>query len=232
MIEGKEEPDSQQILRFGVLEALRKSQTVRTTSLVGRNDPCPCGSGRKYKRCHDGKALSEAGPGSGGQPTRERAGVLKAMLLLFCDRVDPMRTARFMRILGGAGSGRSLLDIPASVMVLLDAVCPKETERFLEETRRCGALLSEMDEALLRDWATRSVSVFEVTDRLAGSFLRVRDLRSGVESEVHGPDTSRAFEPGEYLIGRIVPVGPEYHFGEGAGRVPMADRDTTLDFLQ
>ena len=19
---------------------------------VGRNDPCPCGSGRKYKRCH------------------------------------------------------------------------------------------------------------------------------------------------------------------------------------
>lgn len=21
---------------------------------VGRNDPCPCGSGRKYKKCHGG----------------------------------------------------------------------------------------------------------------------------------------------------------------------------------
>lgn len=21
---------------------------------VGRNDPCPCGSGRKFKRCHGG----------------------------------------------------------------------------------------------------------------------------------------------------------------------------------
>ena len=21
----------------------------------GRNDPCPCGSGKKYKRCHAGK---------------------------------------------------------------------------------------------------------------------------------------------------------------------------------
>ena len=21
------------------------------TNLVGRNDPCPCGSGRKYKKC-------------------------------------------------------------------------------------------------------------------------------------------------------------------------------------
>ena len=29
-----------------------KQQTVvRTTKKVGRNDPCPCGSGKKYKRC-------------------------------------------------------------------------------------------------------------------------------------------------------------------------------------
>ncbi|MEJ2721264.1 MAG: SEC-C metal-binding domain-containing protein, partial [bacterium] len=25
---------------------------VRTTEKVGRNDPCPCGSGKKYKKCH------------------------------------------------------------------------------------------------------------------------------------------------------------------------------------
>jgi preprotein translocase subunit SecA len=25
---------------------------VRHTQKVGRNDPCPCGSGKKYKRCH------------------------------------------------------------------------------------------------------------------------------------------------------------------------------------
>ncbi|MBA3373081.1 MAG: SEC-C domain-containing protein, partial [Euzebyaceae bacterium] len=27
-------------------------QTVRNEDKVGRNDPCPCGSGLKYKRCH------------------------------------------------------------------------------------------------------------------------------------------------------------------------------------
>jgi len=26
--------------------------TVRTQPKVGRNDPCPCGSGSKYKKCH------------------------------------------------------------------------------------------------------------------------------------------------------------------------------------
>ncbi|WP_234919321.1 SEC-C metal-binding domain-containing protein, partial [Aeromonas veronii] len=25
---------------------------VRDEQKVGRNDPCPCGSGKKYKHCH------------------------------------------------------------------------------------------------------------------------------------------------------------------------------------
>jgi preprotein translocase subunit SecA len=28
------------------------TQPTRVAAKVGRNDPCPCGSGRKYKRCH------------------------------------------------------------------------------------------------------------------------------------------------------------------------------------
>jgi len=32
---------------------LRKPQpAVRHTEKVGRNDPCPCGSGKKFKHCH------------------------------------------------------------------------------------------------------------------------------------------------------------------------------------
>jgi preprotein translocase subunit SecA len=27
-------------------------QVVRGQAKVGRNDPCPCGSGKKYKKCH------------------------------------------------------------------------------------------------------------------------------------------------------------------------------------
>jgi preprotein translocase subunit SecA len=31
----------------------RKVQTFRREQpKVGRNDPCPCGSGKKYKKCH------------------------------------------------------------------------------------------------------------------------------------------------------------------------------------
>ncbi|HET6992241.1 MAG TPA: SEC-C metal-binding domain-containing protein, partial [Bacteroidia bacterium] len=27
-------------------------QVVRQDPKIGRNDPCPCGSGKKYKQCH------------------------------------------------------------------------------------------------------------------------------------------------------------------------------------
>ena len=41
-----------------------KPVTVRRDGAkVGRNDPCPCGSGKKYKKCHmaeDRRAASEA----------------------------------------------------------------------------------------------------------------------------------------------------------------------------
>ncbi len=29
-----------------------KQPVFRTEPKVGRNDPCPCGSGKKYKKCH------------------------------------------------------------------------------------------------------------------------------------------------------------------------------------
>jgi preprotein translocase subunit SecA len=29
-----------------------KSQPVRVENKVGRNEPCPCGSGKKFKQCH------------------------------------------------------------------------------------------------------------------------------------------------------------------------------------
>jgi uncharacterized protein YecA (UPF0149 family) len=29
-----------------------KREPVRVAKTVGRNDPCPCGSGKKYKQCH------------------------------------------------------------------------------------------------------------------------------------------------------------------------------------
>jgi uncharacterized protein YecA (UPF0149 family) len=33
-------------------EQRRQKTQARTQTTVGRNDPCPCGSGKKFKKCH------------------------------------------------------------------------------------------------------------------------------------------------------------------------------------
>jgi preprotein translocase subunit SecA len=51
------------------VEAQRAAQPVRTTGAkVGRNDPCPCGSGKKYKHCCMRKEQASA-PNAGGEKT-------------------------------------------------------------------------------------------------------------------------------------------------------------------
>jgi preprotein translocase subunit SecA len=39
-------------LQFIGGEAGSAPATVQSGAKVGRNDPCPCGSGKKYKKCH------------------------------------------------------------------------------------------------------------------------------------------------------------------------------------
>jgi preprotein translocase subunit SecA len=39
-------------LQAGAAQAAEQPKPVRTGAKVGRNEPCPCGSGKKYKRCH------------------------------------------------------------------------------------------------------------------------------------------------------------------------------------
>ena len=42
------------VQKSAVAEASRPegATVVRSGAKVGRNDPCPCGSGKKYKHCH------------------------------------------------------------------------------------------------------------------------------------------------------------------------------------
>ena len=56
--------------------AVEKPQQVIRREKIGRNDPCPCGSGKKYKKCHGaggtGSCRRREGRKRGG-PKRKRA---------------------------------------------------------------------------------------------------------------------------------------------------------------
>jgi preprotein translocase subunit SecA len=58
----RREQAEMQMVGGGVME--KPQQVIRRTEKIGRNDPCPCGSGKKYKKCH----------GAGGPPAGSMTG--------------------------------------------------------------------------------------------------------------------------------------------------------------
>jgi preprotein translocase subunit SecA len=58
--------------------AVEKPQQVIRREKIGRNDPCPCGSGKKYKKCHGAGGAGTAGPAGAGPkgsgPAKPEAG--------------------------------------------------------------------------------------------------------------------------------------------------------------
>ncbi|MGH9437045.1 MAG: SEC-C metal-binding domain-containing protein, partial [Terriglobia bacterium] len=63
----RREQAEMQMVGGGVME---KPQQVVRREKIGRNDPCPCGSGKKYKKCHGAAvaATSTAPPPSDDRP--------------------------------------------------------------------------------------------------------------------------------------------------------------------
>jgi preprotein translocase subunit SecA len=49
--------------------ALAKPQQVIRREKVGRNDPCPCGSGKKYKKCHGAESAPSAAAAGSNRPS-------------------------------------------------------------------------------------------------------------------------------------------------------------------
>jgi len=50
-IEERRERELEEINMVGGEEPAQPAQIIRNENKVGRNDPCPCGSGKKYKKC-------------------------------------------------------------------------------------------------------------------------------------------------------------------------------------
>jgi len=61
----------QQEMRMVGGGAMEKPQQVVRREKVGRNDPCPCGSGKKYKKCHGAGAPASPAAGTNGNQRPE-----------------------------------------------------------------------------------------------------------------------------------------------------------------
>jgi hypothetical protein len=78
---------------------------------IGRNDPCPCGSGKKFKKCHMGREDELVWDGAGQASVEEMGTQIKGLPAVEYGRTKEMLTALNIRQLTGSSMGIKFVDL-------------------------------------------------------------------------------------------------------------------------
>ncbi|TCN54891.1 SEC-C motif-containing protein [Rhodococcus sp. SMB37] len=200
---------------YSVLETF---QPVERPDL-GRNDRCWCGSGRKYKACHLGKAEYSL---------EDRAPWLYFKACMQMSEVS-WRDHRFA--LAEARSGYSDSDddlFEALSDPLLDDVMLGEGGGLAEFAEVRGHLLPDDERDLLARWLPVERSVHEVEAVRVGEGLTLRDVRTGERRNLTAPEVGEDVPVGGLLCARVVPVADTWRILGAATPVTQEQSDAIL----
>ncbi len=191
---------------------------------VGRNDPCPCGSGRKYKQCCLPKDQATQVRSLGLRRDDE---MLWARLAAYAHRpahVVDLRSA-FARFWNGdydlqaaQALGRRELE-PFLEWYAYDYRTTKERQRLVDLfAAEEGPRLTENQRAVLAERQAAYLSLYGVEGINAEGRLEAGDLLVGGLYQIEDPGLARLAMPGDLLLGR--------RFGEA--EVVRVSRGTVL----
>ncbi len=186
---------------FQPLHAARAQPPLpeRSGPTPSRNAPCPCGSGKKYKKCHLRLDEAEAAPRKQAQALHE----LDARLVRAIGEFGVKRYGdQFLRSCDNlvAGEDGFQLSVPfALYMVRIDG----ETvlERYLAERAK---RLSGEERAWLAAQRAAWLSVWEVIEVVPGERLSLRDLLSNEVRQVREVSASHTLVARDAVLGRVV----------------------------
>jgi len=199
---------------------------TRDAPRIGRNDPCPCGSGRKYKHC----CLNKLAPAEPDGPEELAWRRLR--------RVLDGYPAEILRFVKNAYGPRAIDEAWEEFMLgkepefdpdtpLLPVFMPwffhcwspdpegtsvrdqtlhgvSPTEVYLQ---RKGARLDPLLHEYLQACLDSAFSFYEIARSDPGRGLRLRDILTGAETEVAERSASQTMQAGDILFGQLADTG-------------------------
>jgi hypothetical protein len=183
----------------------------------GRNDPCYCGSGKKYKQCHMAADLTAENE---QRAWADAARALRLDLLEFADseRFDAAAATAAAHYWNGLYTAETLPLMSASEAerfldwFAFDHVLPsgeRPVELFRAEQ---GDTLPAPRRELLDRWAAAGpMSGYELLG-YEQQTLRLRDVALGAEHDVYEPAGHGDAPLGSIILGRLVPVHDHLEF--------------------
>lgn len=204
---------------------------------TGRNDPCPCGSGKKFKKCCLGKEKHEAGPQSqesiapgiavGWLFDKHPARLKEAIEEGFMGSIDPEDRERVADL---SPDQSNMLQIHICEWLIASARLNMGKQKIpaMELVLgKGGAPLTTAQRTYLREMAERCLSIYEIEESVPGRGLHIRDLLRPKDDltwvvERTGSQTLQRWD----IIGaRMIQVGEECQF---SGALYALNRETAF----
>lgn len=212
------------------------------TTKVGRNEPCPCGSGKKYKQCHE--------PIDRAHEDHVRL-LRRAQDRLFAKLIEATRSADMMAALAPALSQYWDNKYTVADMSDLDDHEDRGSDRFLTwfafdaRTSADGSTLVERiaaappadfeldqyEQALLPTWTQTRLRPYAVSEVIKGKGARVRDVLTDAEYTLRDHAAAKRLEQDELIFAHLVPVADEYYLAGAAAQTTADTEEKLREFL-
>ena len=203
------------------------------TKKVGRNEPCPCGSGKKYKKCcgKNENVISLFGD----EITPEEALEVRRLFFIYS---EPKIAKVIGKMHDQFGTGPLSLAYQKDAEFLfiewLVMEYPYEGDQslfdlFLEDMK------GKMDRRLLQkleSWKKSYLSVYEVIDDREERVILVKDIFTYEEKVVGLDEGDPSSKVGDMQVTRLVPVAGVYEYFFGAFYLPLKLRDLFVHLLK
>ncbi|WP_173915552.1 SEC-C metal-binding domain-containing protein [Halobacillus sp. Marseille-Q1614] len=175
---------------------------------VGRNDPCPCGSGKKYKKCHGKSNLIEF-------PSKRAAEDLEQYFLQFQAYMRDYYPYLFpsKKPASEEEEVHSFIRLLYKGMFMPQKGGATVYQRFLRKTEK--KISRSATEMILKDWETAKSSIYKMTGVDPKGFVYVRDL---LHEETYKVDRTRIplkdedLDSAPYYTGILLNWGDFYRF--------------------
>ncbi len=203
----------------------------------GRNDPCPCGSGKKYKNCCLNKDRAKRIRQSAWR--REEQATLNK-LIAYGQRPEfqsQLVVASNLFWNGNYGvEGPNALDHDEVGRFLdwylYDYLVEEQRKRiidlFIEEM---GSRLLTGERERVNAWRESHLSVYQIAGPGSAGLLSVRDLLQQLEATVEEDGLGRLGLPGDLILGRILGSSVPPHFSWAAVLLSSEEEDGLLAFM-
>lgn len=205
---------------------------------VGRNDPCPCGSGKKYKHC----CLKKEKEVHSHSVRMERADQT-----LFNKMTDFANNRRFTTDLWSAFDlywdrrrdidDKDTLNSGEALRFVEWYLCEYRTAE--EKKRIIDIFLDEKNDDLepeekvwLDAWRKSVLSIYQVTEVQEGIGVHLHDVLQELDYEVDDPRTSMEVTKGEFLMARLFSIDSSHRLSRTGVVLPQPVEEDLVAFAQ